>query len=144
MKQVVLKYVSVFALVILSGAMLMDVSYRVQSIERVIKKYDHKIAKERENIRVLKAEWAYLNAPDRLEKLVSGNLDLISPEAAKLINDMDDIPDIDPNVSIFVPPRSPLHRDISYVPGTNLPTPVLAKPSIYKSSASTSDMGGAQ
>lgn len=122
MRGIILKYIVVFALVIASGAMLMDVSHHVQRAERDIKRLDREIAREEESIRVLKAEWAYLNNPVRLEELATGYVDLISPEAAQLISDMSVIPDNDPQSSIFVPQRSPLHRDISYDASSPQPT----------------------
>ena len=124
MRGVILKYIVVSALVIVSGAMLMDVSHHVQRAERDIKRLDHEIAREEESIRVLKAEWAYLNNPVRLEKLAAGYVELISPEAAQLISDMSVIPDNDPQSSIFIPKRSPLHRDISY--DASSPKPIQA------------------
>lgn len=124
MRGIILKYVVVFALVIASGAMLMDVSHHVQRAERDIKRLDHEIAREEESIRVLKAEWAYLNNPVRLEALAADYVDLISPEAAQLISDMSVIPDYDPQAAIFIPQRSPLHRDISY--DASSPKPIQA------------------
>ncbi len=124
MRGIILKYIVVSALVIVSGAMLMDVSHHVQRAERDIKRLDREIAREEESIRVLKAEWAYLNNPVRLEALAAGYVDLISPEAAQLISDMSVIPDNDPQSSIFIPKRSPLHRDISY--DASSPKPIQA------------------
>lgn len=124
MRVIILKYVVVFALVIVSGTMLMDVSHHVQRAERDIKRLDREIAREEESIRVLKAEWAYLNNPVRLEALAADYIDLISPEAAQLISDMSVIPDHDPQSSIFIPKRSPLHRDISY--DASSPKPIQA------------------
>lgn len=118
------KYLIVFALVIASGTMLMNVSHDVQRVEREIKLIDREITREKENIRVLKAEWAFLNNPARLEKLATSYVDLVSPQAAQLISDMSVIPDNDPQSSIFIPKRSPLHRDISY--GASSSKPVSA------------------
>lgn len=120
MKGILLKYIVIFVLVIMSGGLLMDVSQRVQHVQRDIRHLDREIVREEENIRVLNAEWAYLNDPLRLEALVSAHLDLISPEAAQLISDMSVIPDSDSPSSIIVPSRSPLHRDIRYVPSSPL------------------------
>lgn len=114
MRGVILKYIVVFTLVIVSGTTLMDVSHHVQLAERDIKRLDREIAREEENIRVLKAEWAFLNNPVRLEALAADYIDLISPEAAQLISDVSIIPNNDPQSSIFIPKRSPLHRDIAY------------------------------
>lgn len=59
--------------VLVSGALLFVVSQRVQSTERDIRFLENKITRENESIRVLQAEWAYLNRPDRLEKLATSS-----------------------------------------------------------------------
>ena len=120
MKGTLLKHIIVFTLVIVSGGLLMNVSHDVQRTEREIKRIDRKIDREEESIRVLRAEWAYLNNPVRLEILAAGHVNLISPEAAQLISDMSVIPDNDPQAMIFIPRRSPLHRDISYGASSSL------------------------
>ena len=52
------------------GALLFTVSQDVQSIERDIRTVDNSVDNEKEALRVLRAEWHYLNRPDRLEKVV--------------------------------------------------------------------------
>ena len=64
--------VIVFMLVcsLITGALLFTVSQDVQSIERDIRTVDNSVDNEKEALRVLRAEWHYLNRPDRLEKVV--------------------------------------------------------------------------
>lgn len=81
----ILKYGVVFFLVALSIAVLMGVSQEVQRIERDIVAYDNAIEQEQEKIRVLRAEWAYLNNPMRLELLALDMLGLKSPEGNALL-----------------------------------------------------------
>ena len=116
MKGFILKHIIVFILVILSGALLMDVAQRVQKVEREIKGYEREIVREEESIRTLKAEWAYLNDPARLEALAIGGLGLTSPDDLKLVSDMyDNVPENSKSyVFIPKPSRSPLHMDISF------------------------------
>ncbi len=121
MKKILLKYGIIFTFTMVSGALLMNVSQRVQRIEGEIKRYDRLILNEEEAIRVLKADWAYLNDPARLENLAVKNLELISPDSSMLTSSMDIIPEENPpngslEESIFVPQKSPIHRDISYTP----------------------------
>ncbi len=55
---------------VLTGFLLFVVSQRVQSIERDIRTVDKLVDNEKESLRVLTAEWYYLNRPDRLEKVI--------------------------------------------------------------------------
>ncbi len=67
----------IFALSILAGVAFWAyrVNYTTQdSMDRVASLHDQ-IAREREALAVLRAEWAYLNAPDRLRRLVEAHFD---------------------------------------------------------------------
>ena len=48
-------------------------NYRTQSALKEVKELQQQIAQQKEAIAVLKAEWAYLNRPDRLRDLVDLN-----------------------------------------------------------------------
>jgi len=127
MKNVVLKYLAVFALLVLIGAVLMHISHRVQTAERKIARVDQKIAQEQENIRVLKAEWAYLNSPQRLERLATEGLDLKAPKSAALISNDETLSEL---FSIPVPPKN-----------TKVPPDVSP---LYVETSSPSIRGGSQ
>lgn len=88
MRFLILKYGIVFSLVVMSGVMLMDVSHRVQRAERDVRKVERHINREQENIRVLRAEWAYLNEPSRLERLATQGLGLSVPGVDALVSDL--------------------------------------------------------
>lgn len=74
-----LKFLIVFAMVFASGSAVMTVSHRVHLEEREIAKIKKEILKAKESIRVLEAEWAYLNNPERLEYIATQYLSLTPP-----------------------------------------------------------------
>ena len=138
MRKIVLKYFIVFLLVIGSGSTLMNISQHVQRAHREIKSYDKKIAYVQEEIRVLNAEWAYLNNPVRLEILASKGLYLTSPNVVDLISDLSVDSKAQDNITPS-PSRSPMYRDISYAP---LPRANIS-PNEH-SNSSINNSGGAQ
>jgi len=118
MRGVILKYAVVFSLVLGSGGLLMNVSQHVQRAEREMKSYEHKISTQEEAIRVLRAEWAYLNNPARLEFLASKGLGFVSPDANGLVSNASFL-EHKFNSPVFVPVRNPsLQYNISYAPSS--------------------------
>lgn len=65
----------VFGLAIILGSSLFWVSQQVQMLERDKRILTEKIISEEEGMRVLSAEWDYLNRPDRIEALATKYLD---------------------------------------------------------------------
>jgi len=57
------------AVIIVSAFGLYRVKYEVQSIRAQIRETSTELAQERESLHVVSAEWAYLNRPERLQKL---------------------------------------------------------------------------
>ncbi|MCK5384442.1 MAG: hypothetical protein KAJ29_02615 [Alphaproteobacteria bacterium] len=94
MKLTILKYGALLTFLILSATMLMHVSQNVQQLERDIMRDDRWIEQEKEKIRVLKAEWAYLNDPQRLEAIASGGYDMQIPKTNTLVSDPARLPNI--------------------------------------------------
>ena len=94
MKTTILKYGVLVVFLILSATILMHVSQNVQQLERDIARYDREIEQEKEKIRVLKAEWAYLNNPERLEVLAEGGYDMKLPETDVLVRDPARLPNM--------------------------------------------------
>lgn len=64
-----------FAFAIILGATLFWVSQQVQMLERESRILNEQISSEQEGMRVLSAEWDYLNRPDRIEALAVKYLD---------------------------------------------------------------------
>lgn len=57
----------------------------VRAIAAEERRIERAIDAERERIRVLEAEWAYLNRPDRIEALAVALTDLVPPKAERLV-----------------------------------------------------------
>lgn len=83
MRGFVVKLSTVFVLLlaIVTGSALFWVSQKVQQLEREQRTMQQKVASEEEGIRVLAAEWDYLNRPDRLEALAARYLKAMEPVA---------------------------------------------------------------
>lgn len=85
----------------LTGAALYLVSQQVQMAESRLAKLNRAIAKEEETIRVLSAEWSYLNTPERLAKLSKERLDLVPMDGSQIasIGDLPEMPEKPPEVA---------------------------------------------
>jgi cell division protein FtsL len=64
---------------------------RVHDLEDRLQRLNREIIAEQEAIHILKAEWAYLNQPARLDDLARRHLGLV-PENAKQVIDLADLP----------------------------------------------------
>ena len=84
----------VLAAVALSAAIslgLYQLKYEVIRLEDTRAGHERAIIAEHEAVRVLRAEWSYLNRPERLEALSRRHLDLV-PVAVRQIGALDDLP----------------------------------------------------
>ena len=79
------------ALAVAAGYATIQFKYEVQALERELTQLDAKILRHQKAIHVLKAEWAYLNEPARLERLSRRYLDL-SPVRGSQILDLASLP----------------------------------------------------
>ncbi len=73
------------ALVALAGVGLFHLKYRVQAQERELAQLDRQIRRDRDQIQVLRAEWAHLNDPDRLAELARRHLDLAPVAGVQIV-----------------------------------------------------------
>lgn len=73
--------------IVLTGLMsygLYNMKYEVRRLEAELAGLQHKIALDRDGLQVLRAEWAYLNRPERLQRLATRHLDLVPLRAAQI------------------------------------------------------------
>lgn len=68
----------------LVGFALFHLKYQVQALEDQLAKLNRSIVHEQEQIHVLRAEWTYLDRPDRIEQLAQKYLDLAPPKASQI------------------------------------------------------------
>lgn len=78
---IILFVVSVFS--------LFNVTHQVKNLQRDLKEMHRQLAYERETVHVLKAEWSYLNRPDRLSALAQEYLGMEAMSVAQ-VQMMDD------------------------------------------------------
>ncbi len=76
-----------------AGALLFWTSQSVQRAEDKLARLEKAVAAERQALRVLRAEWAYLNRPDRLEELAGDHLGLAPVPSAAVGGDFTVVPD---------------------------------------------------
>jgi hypothetical protein len=71
-----LRYIAFVILLAASVFGLFQVKFKVQTLHRELAELKQQLEREKNAIHVLKAEWAYLNQPERLNRLVVKFLDL--------------------------------------------------------------------
>lgn len=127
------------ALASVAAGLVMHVSYRVQRTEQYLAKLEREIVREQDQIRVLDAEWSYLNDPARIEALAHRHL-LLGPMSLKKIVSLDAIPLRDPNGPVAPGPLvikaqpAPLKPLEPALPGS-LPTTMATEPATPAASA---------
>lgn len=63
---------------------MFQVKYKVYNLKRDLKTIDRQLVADKDAIRVLKAEWSYLNKPERIEKLAERYLKLGNIQVAQI------------------------------------------------------------
>jgi len=74
------------------GAALLYTSQRVQTASDSLETIEAQIQQEKERIAVLEAEWEFLNAPQRLEKMAKEYYGVDKPSVSNMIGGMQNIP----------------------------------------------------
>lgn len=64
-------YLAGFALIVAMAFWSYRMNYETQDRVEIVRQLQRDIMREQEAVLVLQAEWAYLNAPDRLSRLVA-------------------------------------------------------------------------
>jgi len=80
--------------VVATAAWAYHVNYRTKTALGRVDELRNQIAAEREAVEVLRVEWAYLNAPDRLARLVEANNEWLGlePIGAQGFDDVSAVP----------------------------------------------------
>lgn len=102
-------------LAVAAGIGLFYAKHRVQALEVELSVLQQQILRDRESIHVLKAEWSFLNDPDRLAELARRHLDM-APVSGTQLARFEDIP-------LRLPPVAPPEEEpgIESVPSANAP-----------------------
>jgi cell division protein FtsL len=109
-------------LVVAAGFVTFKVKYAVQDIEDELSRARKQTIAEQQEIRVLSAEWTYLNQPERLAELNRRFLQLAPIGAKQLQHKIEDIP-----LRPLPPPSAPpdiLVAATTDPPATQAPAPV--------------------
>lgn len=117
-----------FACAAVSGALLFSTAQKVQQADQEMRRMQGLVAQEEQTIRVLRAEWDYLNRPDRLETLVRTNLDLEQARPESVRNDTSELP------APFIP-ITPARKPAYVSPALKTLPAALAQPSPAPSQA---------
>jgi hypothetical protein len=114
-----------------AGFATFKVKYAVQDIEDQLNRVRRHTIAEQQEIRVLTAEWTYLNQPERLAELNRRFLGLAPIAARQLQRTIADIPLRAPPAAPAGPPEAPLDAVMAATSAPAAPpTPVAAPPII--------------
>jgi len=108
-----IRFATLFWLTLLAGAttVLFQVSYEVQALNEELDDFNREIVAEQEAIRVLRAEWSFLNRPERLRELALAYLDLEPTAVGQLVTSAAAVPVPLPGAEYRVPAPEVLARD---------------------------------
>ena len=79
------RYILTFLLLSICIFSLFQVKFKVQHLHREVAELQKQLEHEKDSIHVLKAEWAYLNKPERLQRLSSKFLELAEVKAEQIM-----------------------------------------------------------
>ncbi len=84
-------YILCVSVLLASAAFVYGVKYEVQGQMRQASDLERKIAKERDSIAMLRAEWSHLNQPSRLQALAQKHLNMKTMDVQQ-IGKLADVP----------------------------------------------------
>jgi len=89
-----IRFLNIVAVICLIGSAAYAYSIKYESLywAEQVAKVKVRIQRERDSIAILKADWQYLNRPDRLQAAVDRHLDL-QPTAVAQLARLSDLPD---------------------------------------------------
>ena len=130
MRKLVIRLTSLTALLLAlgTGILLFWVSQQVQQVEREHKQLMVSNLQEEESIRVLRAEWDYLNRPERLEELSTKYLNMAPASAETLVQSISAIPEPEDSTGApeeAVPVSTAAEKKTQKPAVVKLPPPVL-------------------
>jgi hypothetical protein len=112
----------------LAGAVgfgVFQLKHEMQALEDELFRLNRSIMAEQQAIHVLKAEWSYINQPDRLQALVKRHLDLEPVRPAQL-GTLADLPERHDNIPATMFAATPSLKGVKSL------SPVAAKPNAGK------------
>ncbi len=111
-----------FTLAVVAGGVLFGVAFEVAALEERLSVLNKQITQDRDSIHVLRAEWSYLNQPERLEGLSQRYLELqpleggqMSEIAALPVRPAAD-PPLDPALAGTAPAETPIASARTAIP----------------------------
>lgn len=111
---------------------LFSTSQSVQQAESRLEDLRAALAREKQSVRVLRAEWDYLNRPDRIEALAQRYLDLVPPAGEELIASIDALAP-----AMTEAPPTPAERAGSGIRQSVADEPLIPVPSLPPRASST-------
>lgn len=94
---------------LLAGAAVMQLKLAVQEQAEQVEGLAQQIHNDRESIRILEAEWAYLTSPEALQDQSIEFLALMPPAPKQIIGNLEEIPfrrsdkEVDSSTSVLLP-----------------------------------------
>ncbi|MBC7134681.1 MAG: hypothetical protein H5U25_03440, partial [Oceanibaculum nanhaiense] len=82
-----------------AGVALFLLKYEVQAREERLARINAEIIRTQEAIQVLRAEWSYLNRPDRLADLATRHLDLVPASGRQIAVSLTAVPEARPVIT---------------------------------------------
>lgn len=110
---------TIYCIAMLAGGLLLHTSQNVQIQQDKRSSLKQSLAEENDRIRMLQAEWAYLNSPERLERLSAQYMPApteIAPTEALKANIKDiplAAPDPVPSLIAIMPSAEPVSQEAS-------------------------------